>query len=545
MAGPTTSPRLIASLSTALVVLALAGCTDDQTASTTFTDATSPPSTSLFDLEPEFVTGSSSFTKAIESESLIAQELVTTDSRLFLFIGDPSDQSISVRSSVDGIVWTEHESPFSTGMRLAAATASDGGAFVITSGPLGTPPTLWSSTDGELWESEELPMAYDNEFLGFFGFAFADDGVSRVVTGTPMLATDELIASKIKTDIWDGYDPAVNQIDLQFRQDSINIHVLGPMGLRLISTTADALGFSAQEQAWIREADISRISRNSEMWISYQGQDWEPTTVEGALSIDSLGTINGTVIGGGLTSTGTHALWWTIDGVFWEQIPFGVRPYEMKQWGDLLIGPSTAIEPELLISDDGFEWRPTGLGEYLEPGENWFMYDFAASDSGVVASLGAFDFSGQGPSTAVPMIQKDDVAVVAFSMGQVQVVDGQTDYMWSGAVDYEPEQMEFDPSTSTLHLFRPDGSELVTLSLDDLRQLRDMFFSSTNTFGGTNKNPTLLFSEDLKTWTVWNLAEVGATSDPYLVAAIQDNVVVVVRDHFSSTGFSVWTAPKR
>lgn len=535
MPGESATARITAVLATVLVVSALVGCTEEEPVATTVPAST----TSTTEPASVFIPASSTLTLVESDDSLAPLDLVATDERIFLFAEDRSTGRLVVWSTQDGSNWTDHGEPFPEGARLATATGLDDRVVVATAGLSGENPSLWSTTDGISWDVEEVPMDSANGLMEFTAEAVTVEGPTKVLAGYSQLAAEGLVESKIRETIWPGFDRQRYGLNIQPLNDDIKIDLLAPLGLKLINTTGTELGLSSQEQEWIREGTGSFAF---ETWVGLDDGSWTPAFIDGAGFVNSLTGAGGTIVAVGHSESGSSASWITFDGIIWERVSSDLRPDQVKDWDGRLVGSSATGHPDLLVSDDGLEWVPTGVGDHLPPGEDWFMWSFDATPSGVVASFGAFYVESQNDEVLeLPQIEKGGVRVVAQEYGIIRMYEGEDEsieYLWSSSVDYGPEKVVFDIATETVHFFRDDGSELVSLTVDELETLNEQFFSASNNLGSFHR--MLMFSRDGQTWTVWEADFLEDNIDPIRVSVIDSTVVVVGRDRSQQSGFGIW-----
>lgn len=530
----------------AFMTLALLGCTDSEPIDDNSTTVdTMPPTTrptfdmSNFSMDQVADGPPLDWSRAISDDSLRPIGLEQLGGTTFVFAEDVSRHGLRGWSSTDGVTWNDLGPIVSEGQEVAVVTSSEDAILFVTEGSAGHNPEIWHSGNGLDWSVEEIPTDPENDLLAFSPHALLATSGLQIVAGVWTTDAGEVLQNAVSETFWTGFESSRYGFEIRPARDAIQIDVLGPAHLTMLTTTAEELGLDSTTQEWLR-AEPERLG--VEAWSSFDGSDWTPSTIEGAATISSVATTTiGDVIAGGSTQLGIWSLWESFDGILWDQISYDVRPYLFEEWGDRLIGPSAVGDFDLLVSDDGVEWAETGLGIRFPRALVWHIRSSSASDRGYVATAEAFDSEGRvGGGSEIPPIEKGDLEIWLdpFS-GSLAVFEGDDSYSWA-AGPYD-ESLIFDPATEIIRLLRPDGSDLVELTLDELDTAVKATEANFGRFGSYYRG--LLFTTDADSWTVWNLAALGEDAEPDNVGVVGSTLVVVTQNHLTGAGFDLWTAP--
>lgn len=526
------------------IVVALVGCTEVEpvdgpaTTGTTTAPATTRPTFDLTNFSMEQVANGAplSWSQTIADDTLQPAGLVNVGGVMYVFAEDSTGHGLRGWSSVGGVTWADLGEIIGEGRSLAVVTSGGEEILVVTEGSAGRNPEVWASDDGIDWSSEEIPIDPENELLAFSATAMSADSDLRIVTGVSTIDASNLLEERLRATSWPTYDAEGYGYEIDATDEEIQIRVLGPANLTLMTVTADELGIDAQTQGWLR-ADPSG---DTETWASFVGGEWSPAIIDGASSVRSVSaTANGGAVAVGLTELEQLALWVSFDGYLWEQVPFAVRPYELASWNGALVGPTDIGGFDILTSDDGVEWAATGLATHFPPSQQWVSDAIGTSPNGLVVVAETFD-SSYFRGLDFPLLRKGDLEIYAdpFS-GSLTVLEGQLSYEWRAGAGHD-DTLVFEPTTETVQLFRDDGSGLVDLTLAELDGLAESYLVAFGNRGRFHR--ALALTPDGGEWTIWDLAPMGEELGPTDVGIAGSTVVVVGTNHLTESGFEVWTA---
>lgn len=528
------------------LTLALLGCTQiDPVEESNTTESTSPattrPTFDMTDFTIEQVADGPplSWTLAFSDDSLQPGGMVNVAGVTYVFAEGSNGRGLRGWSSADGATWSDLGVILPQDAEAAVVTSGEDRIFVVTEGRAGGNPEVWSSQDGLDWVTDEIPIEPENELLAFSPSAFLTAGDLTIATGESEIDAAAVLEESIRDTVWPTYDIDRDGFDLHPTDETILVDLHGPAGLTLMTTTADELGIDTQAEQWLRTGSLSPVA---EAWTFFEGGGWNKTTFEDAASVTSLGiAASGDIVAVGWTPLGLLALWRSFDGLIWEKVPYDVRPDAIGVWNDRLIGPGSSGSSDFLISDDGVEWIGTGLDNRFPRALNWHVPSFAASERGLVVVMEAFDTRNRvDESLEIPRMQKGDVEVLAdpFS-GQITVFEADEQYSWSAGPPVD--SLVFDPLTETIHLLRPDGSDLVDVTVGEIDTLARDYGAVLGRFGLYHR--ALALTPDGESWTIWDLAPLGEHAEPTHLAIAGATAVVATTDHPTGTGFELWTAP--
>lgn len=528
------------------IAVTLLGCTETGPVARSTTSIETIPSTTVpifdmtdFSMDQVANAPPLDWTLVISDDSLQPAGLVNVGGTSFVFAEDTSGHGLWGWSSVDGSSWADLGEILPDDTAVAVVTSSEDSIFFATEGRADQNPQIWRSTDGLDWTVEEIPTGPDEKSLAFIPGAFLATSDVLIVTGSRIVDTQHLVEQAVRDSLWPGFDAKRDAVVVRPTSDAVEIDVLGPSHLTLLTTTADVLGLDPSVQELLRSEPESA---GATTWVSYKG-NWESGTIEGAETVSSLAiTQLGDVVAVGWTQLGLVSLWNSFDGVVWEQVPYDVRPYLFENWDDLLIGPSAIGDFDLLVSDDGIDWTETGLGRSFPRALVWHVTSASTSDLGLFATVEAFqDGVNQDVAPFPTPIEKEGLSIFVdpFS-GSLLVFDesGANPHVWESGV--RDDGFVFESETETIHLFKPDGSGLVDLTLDELEEAAQAFTRDVVTHDPYHRG--LISTDDAESWSIWDLAQLGEVAEPDDVGVVGSTVVVATRDHARGTGFELWAA---
>ncbi len=476
---------------------------------------------------------------AVVEPDLVPAGLVALGDARFLFATRPDGTGLRAWSSADGLAWAEINTGVPATSPVAVVGTSEDGLVVVTEGTTKAKPEVWTSADGVDWASEEIPIEYDNGLMAFTPTAVEGHGGTLLIAGETRLDATGVVEAAVREALWPAYEAKRFGVDVRLSPSEIQIDVLGPGGLALLTTTAAELGLDDRTQEWMREEPPSEAA----VWIRQESAGWSQAEVPGASSITSMSATQlGDIIGSGVTELGLASLWRSFDGFFWEQVPYDVRPDSLAGWVGRLVGPSAVGTLEMVVSDDGVDWGPTGLGAHFPPSMDWFVHSYGVSDRALVVAVESYDVRGTSPDAVGPdpHIRQGEVDIYVDPFyGQVYLFDGTQDYTW--AQGPHDETMVFDPVTETISFSRPDGSPLATVGLDELGDLADSARAGFARFGHYFR--ALAATNDGAAWTIWDTTPLGNDTDPIDVTMAPAAIALATTDHPTGLGLTLWTAP--
>lgn len=526
------------------IAVTLLGCTETGPVARSTTSIETIPSTTVpifdmtdFSMDQVANAPPLDWTLVISDDSLQPAGLVNVGGTSFAFAEDTSGHGLWGWSSVDGSSWADLGEILPDDTAVAVVTSSEDSIFLATEGRADREPQIWSSTDGRDWAVEGLPAAPDERGLAFIPEAMTATSDVLIVTGRWVVDAEALLEQPVRDTYWPSFDAERYGLEVRPTTDTVQIDVLGPSRLTLSTTTADELGLDPSAQELLR---LEPETAGTTTWVSYQGK-WDSGTIEGAETVSSLAiTQLGDVVAVGWRQIGLVSLWESFDGVIWEQVAYDLRPYLFESWDDSLIGPSAVGDFDLLVSQDGVAWTETGLGRRFPRALVWHVTSMSASDRGMAFTVEAWEdnvFQGEIPLR----IEKGDLEIfVNPSLGGFVVFEANTDAPYLLHADPNDDSFFFDPAAETIRLLRPNGSDLVELTLDEVDSAAESFADDTAI--GDLYHRGLVLTDDAASWSIWDLAPLGDVAEPEYVGVAGSRVVVATSDHARGTGFELWAA---
>ena len=528
------------------IAMTLLGCTETEPVATTTTSIDTVPSTTLptfdmtdFSMDQVANAPPLDWSLVVSDDSLQPAGLVEVGGTSFAFAEGTSGHGLWGWSSVDGLSWADLGEILPDDVAVAVVTSSEDSIYFVTEGTADREPQIWSSRDGRDWAVEDIPVVPEEHGLAFIPEAMTATSDVLIVTGRWVVDTEALLEQSVKNTYWPDFDAERYGLDVRPTTDTLEIDVLGPSHLTLFTTTADELGLGSSAQELLR---LEPENTGTTSWVSYQG-NWDSGTIEEAETVTSLAlTPQGLVVAVGWTQLGLVSLWESFDGVIWEQVAYELRPYLFESWADRLIGPSAVGDFDLLVSEDGVDWTETGLGRRFPRALVWHVTTMRASDRGMAFTVEAWEddvFQGEVPPPI--RTEKGDLEIfVNPSLGGLVVFEANTDAPYVLHADPNDDSFAFDPATETIRLLRPDGSDLVELTLDEIDSAAGSFADDTAIADLYHRG--LVFTDDADSWSIWDLSQLGEVAEPDNVGVVGSTLVVATRDHARGTGFELWAA---
>jgi len=530
------------------VVLAVAvfGCTDtgpvDDTAQTqtTVSSATTPPTFDLTDFSMDQIADGPplDWTLALADEGLQPVGAVHSGDKTYIFANEDG-RGLRGWMSADTTTWDEVAPIVSDDSQVALVGADDDSVVIVTRGRAGRRPEVLSSGDGVEWGMEEIPVDEDNGLVAFSPQAIVVSDGLIVVAGHSQIDAAAAVGSRIRDVLWPGYDPDRFELEWSQTGDSVVFMVLAPGGITVLTATAEELGIDVETLQWLREEPPPGATA----WVWLDGGGWSRTTIDGAVSVDSMSmTDNGAIVAVGHTELDQLALWISFDGFLWEQVPYSVRPYELASFDGGLVGPAASGSFDLVTSEDGIEWSSSGLGNRFPSSQQWFAEAIHTSSDRIAVSAVHFDDSRSLRSFDLPWIEKDGVEILLEPFfGELRVIGEEGESRVWGRSDGVPDGLVFDPTTETIHLARQDGTEWAQLTLAELEDLSDRYYAAISPPELYDR--AIALSEDGASWTIRDLASLGGNTQPTGIAITDTTIVLASTDHSTGTGLAVYTAP--
>lgn len=540
-----------------LLAVATAACTGSGTVSTTtapfpVTSAPSPqPTFDMTNFTMEQVTNVASLSWSETLASDTTPHLVDGGDRWFIFT--PLEGGLGGWSSQDGASWTDLGLVIPTAGHVGAIGVSDATILAVTDGVLGGELQIWSSGDGASWTQGAIPIEPPNGLGAFAAETVGGGGGLTLVSGHSQIDPSPLIEARLRETQWEDYDASRFGVDVESTDEGVTIDVLGPLGFSMLNTTADDLAIESPELDWIVEAQEDRAF---EAWVSFGDGQWVEASFDGAASITSVVSLHdGSWLAGGLTELGLTALWESFDGLFWSQVPFGLRPSEVVAWGDGLAGPADE-SLDLLISQEGLTWEATSLGDQFPGGISWTVPALSAEPSTLAALVEGFDSQNRsGPGGEFPHLVRDGLIITAEpnrgvggirvfedpSSGEQPTGEENPGLFWSAGVEAHRDRYRIEATDEILVLLDADGSDLVTLTFDELTDLEADLHRFESSF--FTRFRALALTTDGHSWIISDLESLDDSQDVIGVGTTESHAFVILQDHVSEQGFAIWSAP--
>lgn len=533
-------------------VLLLAACSSSRVAvsSTTASSTTTSAPLERPIVDPDdFEVGDLTDTEPLNWSTTLSSplrfvDMVEVGSRSFVVATDPDTGGAYTWSSVDGLSWSDHGNVAPPSGGTVGAVGSDGRHLLIAlEAPPGQGPIVLMTEDGESWSAEQIPFDPDNPLAVFAVDSIGGIDTVTVVAGRAHPDPSSMIADKLEASGLVGSE-LLAESSFSFREvgSDVAIEWTGPFGFKLAKSSAAEIGMTTREQQWMLAEDFSTAM---DVWARTSGGVWQPSRIDGAVSVLSLfGSTGGEIFATGATGTGV-AMWSTFEGLSWEKMPFAERPLAATHFGNRLIGLSLVGESDVLVSDDGSSWERTDLQLHMPALPDFFVTFLAGSDHGVVATMESFqtDFTGKD-ELEIPSIVKGDLRIFG-QTGGVSIFEGeigdensiQHDFFASASTF--DERMLTDLESETLTFLRSDGTELVTLGLNELEDLWQRFQRLPDRFDHVTLHAALGFSTDASTWSLWDIGDLLESTDLLDIGLAEESVIIALA---TEPGFDVRTA---
>lgn len=437
------------------------------------------------------------------------------------------------QSSSDGVDWADRGVILETERSIETISIVEGRLVVATGG---TEPLLLTSDDGADWTASALTDDSEDVW-SFRPDAVAGNEFFTVAAGPQVVDLSESLEPLVR-DIWPAFDFDRYGIAVHPEEAGARVDVLGPLEFPVASFPASDLGVAASD---IDALALSQERSEAQVRVQSSGGDWEAAPMTGVYEVVSIATTaQEEFIAVGWTELGVLAMWRSFDGFFWDQLDYSLRPASAQEWGDMVIGPASSGDVDLIVSRDGTEWVPLGLGNHYPRAIQWFVGTFDAVDNEIAAivnGVGSFDSRFDFPT-----VERDGVQISVSPFNREILIfeeGGQEPRVWSATSGPDQEGMTFDLNSEEATFQGEDGTELTTITFSELDELAEesleSLFQSTGHY-------TLAHMDGSGSWTIWGLTEFSERDQITGVALLGDVVAVTVPKDESGSGFDIWTA---
>ena len=421
---------------------------------------------------------------------------------------------------------------------IAAGTTADGSSLVI-----------WTSSNGERWESVEFSDEPDFWPNRHYPLAIGANEDLVVVATNHEVDGQALVQRKL-----DEAGITVNLSEFgwstDWRGDEGHWLVLhAPLGIRAMEIPLDQFDLSPDELQWI--VGSQPAGQEAGIWVRWGDGDWALASIEGVNWIESIVTRpDGSMLMVGWGPAGRISRL-SRDGILWADYDADPEPRIMDRWGSRLVGIQDFSRPEVLVSDDGVSWEKMGLAERFPLPIQWHVGSFGSGGDGVALSVAGYHNPMPVDVPEMPSeITTEEGHLLSLDLmaGVIELIVDDSTYGWDLYGTDVDAGIGVDPVARTVTLSDPDtGEGLATLSFEELiRAERDYY---TNRFQH-EEYLALVFTADGSDWIIQPATDAfdGATwvaslevALGHLYAAVFDPAMVYNPfDH--EVEFQLWAA---
>jgi hypothetical protein len=402
--------------------------------------------------------------------------------------------------SSDGTDWESLGRVIDDGYRVSIVRSTDHGLIAAGTNDDGSSLVIWTSSNGDRWESVEFSDEPDFWPNRHYPLAIGANEDLVVVATNHTLDGQALIQRKL--------DEAGIEVDLsefgwstEWRGDEGHWLVLqAPLGLRAMEIPLDQLDLSGDELQWI----VGRQPAGQEagIWVRSGDGDWALASIKGVDWIDSIVTrADGSMIMVGWGPAGRISRL-SRDGILWTDYDADPEPQIMDRWGARLVGIEDFGRPELLVSDDGVSWEQMGLADRFPSPIQWHVGSLGSGEDGVALSVIGYrdEVSFDVPEMFSEITTKEGHGLSLNLMAGVIKLTADDDVHSWDLHGTDRAGLEVDPVARTVTFSDPDTGEVLTaLSFEELVRVERDFYTSRF---HQEEHLALVFTADGSDWII-------------------------------------------
>lgn len=396
-------------------------------------------------------------------------------------------------------------------------------------------PVVWSSTDGESWDSQALPGIDARVADSWFHAAYVDDDLAFLAA--EVYADSNRMLFEELSDAYPGLVPGLTRGP--FGTDEPTIVLTHPLGFNVLEIDPKEAGLDPEEMSegsnsyrlvsWVRDGGRWRFQLLADLW-----DDSHP--------FSGFSSILAAPEGGALARVYGPQDWVTLattDGVHWSGTDAQL-PEWTTIWGDGYVSVTHHRGvPTLRTSPDLETWKDLDTHLLLVPEEgrtpSFEATVLEAGGAGVVLVVRDVDLRYPAPE---PVQIDRDGYVLEIGEGLRLLRDGDVlidqDDWW--APGRSPARLA--PSGDAVTFSHPDHGELVTFTLAELRQLEIMSYLLRSTPEARRDHHALIFSPDGEEWSVSRLDDIVGAEEWVRLVVGPDRILLVAEAWLR--GGTVW-----
>lgn len=461
---------------------------------------------------------------------------------------------LSTWRSSNGEDWEAHGAVIDREYKVSRLKATSHGFVAAGLRPGDSNLIVWWSDDAMEWTATTIPAGADSGYLMPRPTAMAMLDQRAVVVANHGLDSEGLLEDRLAAA---GIEVEMSRLRWDTRyggEDGIELNLLGPFGMTVLTTNIETLDLSEQEHEWL----MSGATRDgdSSIWIVDPRGNWESGTIPLNQVTYLASRPDGTLIANGLGGAGISDAMVSNDGLRWDPPEDDILDRSaIISWGDRLISFSADLRPEVSISSDGRNWDETGLMRMFPPQVGrWYPGAMGASSEGLALTVEGQNTSGFTSSgePTVTLTSNDANLTLSPQRGELILeTDGET-HAWPiprPGLAEPTEGLEPDLANGTLRFLEPDtGQTLAEFSFEELYRAETR--TRTVRFSDIVAHHALAFTRDGESWDIRDIGTlVKDDSRVQHLGVGQRQLIAILEkpsfgpDGVQSTGFEIWTAP--
>lgn len=456
----------------------------------------------------------------------------------------PDQRGLRAWRSSDGFSWEPLGHVIGADHVVNSIEATEQGLVAIEAG-IGGALTLWRSSNGVEWSSEEVVTGDANANTTRYSQAIGGNDHLLVVTATNSVDILGQLEDKLADVMGDDVD--MNRLGWgpEFNGDEFSVSVWGPLGFPIIEVTGEELGLTDEEQKALEES-WTGSEPGLESWVSVEPGQWHQGELPGASWINSItATPSGKILAIGWDNQ-SNRVWSTTDGFNWEQTNSLGEPDQLEVWNGILIGARQSGVVDIVTSVDGVKWESIGPSDYLPYQLGWNIGAMASGQGGIAATLQGWS-SSTFAQPGEPVVLDDGGATLTidYSTGSYQVEAGEMSRMWSMSSSTKPDGVNVDLVNSAMTFHAETGEELASFTFEELTEAESEYWSASAL---EDQHEGFVFTPDGENWTIQDTRKALDGSIGLLEVTDSRIVAAVVPSDWpyspmASPGFEIWSAP--
>jgi hypothetical protein len=445
--------------------------------------------------------------------------------------------------SSDGLTWEPLGQVIEQRHRIGVVSSTSQGLVALETGS-GAGFTVWTSGNGENWETEEITLEKASDLITVS---------PQAVGGTDRLL---IVAGQIDVDVFPVLKEKLGEVarfgwGTDVVAGEVMFTLYGPLGMPIAAIPAEDLSLTEQDMELIADAYSAESDLEVDLWVRDGESAWKRTQLPGLHWVQGITmTPYGDAIAHGWGNAGRSS-WTSRDGLNWERTPFTSRHYLDERWGDMLVAPTSESGLSIYTSPAGGEWNDIGPTEHYPSQIQWWFGAVAAGPGGVAARVNGWDeIPPLEPtrSEELPTLSGDDgTLTIDIYSGEYRLEQGDQVHGWT-AVSGVPAGIDVDLETATVHfLDRESGGVLASFQIEDIMQAQQDFLDAEQD-PQANDFATFAFTSDGTDWTVQSIDDIGSANNATQLAVTDTHVIATewayegFYNPSSPPGFKVWTA---